>query len=436
MTRTTPPDGDRAALFRDRNFLWLLAGGAISMLGDQFTLIALPWLVLQMTGDPLALGLVLGLASLPRALLMLVGGALVDRYAPKRVMMWTKHASSAALLLLAVLLATGQATLWTIGALAFVLGLAMAFSIPAGTSMLPHVVAARHLPAANGVMLGLRQMSFFVGPLLAGGVIVWFGQGASEAAMDTHGLSAAFLFDAFSFALSAWTLSKVRLLGQTAAVTGGHPAVWSSVMQGLRWCWQDRDLRTCFLYWAAISLLITGPLQIALPVLARELPAPGAAAFGLLMGAHGAGTLLGMVFAGARPTARVRNLGTTLLLVDASIGVLVMPLGHIAALWQGLALLMLIGLLGGFVQVAVFTWIQRRVPAAYLGRTMSIFMFIFMGLAPVSASVTGWVMREVTTAQLFLACGGLMLAVVAAALLSSRMRHIADGPGATAAAGR
>lgn len=435
MTRTTKPDGDRAALFRDRNFLWLLAGGAISMLGDQFTLIALPWLVLQMTGDPLALGLVLGLASLPRALLMLVGGALVDRYAPKRVMMWTKHVSTAALLVLALLLATGQASLWSIGALALVLGLAMAFSIPAGTSMLPHVVAARHLPAANGVMLGLRQMSFFVGPLLAGGVIVWFG-GASGTPVDTRGLSAAFLFDALSFAASAWTLSRVRLLGQTAAATGGYPALWSSVVQGLRWCWQDRDLRTCFLYWAAISLLITGPMQIALPVLASELPALGAAAFGLLMGAHGAGTLLGMVFAGVRPTARVRNLGTTLLLVDASIGVLVMPLGHIAALWQGLALLMIVGVCGGFVQVAVFTWIQRRVPAAYLGRTMSIFMFIFMGLAPVSASVTGWVMRSVTTAQLFLACGGLMLAVVAAALLSSRMRHIADGPGAPAPAGR
>lgn len=82
----------RAALLRDPNFAWLMSGGVISALGDQFTLIALPWLVLKLTGDPLALGLVIALMGIPRALLILFGGALVDRYSPKRVLMLTKHA--------------------------------------------------------------------------------------------------------------------------------------------------------------------------------------------------------------------------------------------------------------------------------------------------------------------------------------------------------
>ena len=90
----------RAALFKDRNLFWLMAGGAVSMLGDQFTLLALPWLVLKLTGDTVALGTVLALISVPRALFMLVGGALVDRYSPKGVLMLTKHVSTA---LLAVL---------------------------------------------------------------------------------------------------------------------------------------------------------------------------------------------------------------------------------------------------------------------------------------------------------------------------------------------
>ena len=74
-----PPDTDRAALMRDKNFIWLMAGAIISMLGDQFTLVALPWLVLRMTGDTLVLGTVLALMSLPRALFILIGGAVVDR---------------------------------------------------------------------------------------------------------------------------------------------------------------------------------------------------------------------------------------------------------------------------------------------------------------------------------------------------------------------
>ena len=68
-----PPNPDRAAMMRDKNFVWLMAGAIISMLGDQFTLVALPWLVLRMTGDTLVLGTVLALMSLPRAAFILIG---------------------------------------------------------------------------------------------------------------------------------------------------------------------------------------------------------------------------------------------------------------------------------------------------------------------------------------------------------------------------
>src|SRR4051794_5837214 len=71
---------------RVRDFRLLWVGQSVSMLGDQFYLIALPWLVLQITGSPLALGTVLALASVPRALFMLIGGALVDRFSPRNVM--------------------------------------------------------------------------------------------------------------------------------------------------------------------------------------------------------------------------------------------------------------------------------------------------------------------------------------------------------------
>ncbi|MCP3137773.1 MFS transporter [Pyxidicoccus xibeiensis] len=418
-----------AGLFRDRNFTWMLSGSFISMLGDQFTTIALPWLVLMMTGDTLALGLVLGVMSVPRAVFMLVGGAVVDRHSPKRVLMWTKHVSTGLLLVLAGLVLAGRISLPALYLLAFGLGLAMAFSIPSGTSLLPHVVPPQQLQAANGVLLGLRQLTMFAGPLLAGGLIAAFGDGRTERVSDNRGLGVAFLLDAASFAVSAWTLSRVRTTAP--ASPAGAPvgqAVWQSVVQGLRWCWNDRDLRMCFFYWSAVALLITGPIQIALPVLASQLPGSSAAGFGLLMGAHGAGTLAGMAVAGARPSMRVRNLGTTLLLVDAVVGVLFIPMGFVTALWQGAALLLGIGLLSGFMHVAVFTWIQRRVPPAMLGRAMSIFMFIFMGLAPISAAVTGWVMRGVALAQVFAVSGCCLVGAVLVALATSRIRDISDAP--------
>src|ERR1051326_3321208 len=77
---------------RVRNFQLLWIGEGISLLGDQFYLIALPWLVLQLTGSALALGTVLALASIPRAVFMLIGGAFVDRYSPRLIMLASNFA--------------------------------------------------------------------------------------------------------------------------------------------------------------------------------------------------------------------------------------------------------------------------------------------------------------------------------------------------------
>ncbi|AKJ29135.1 MFS transporter [Caldimonas brevitalea] len=430
MSETTSlPDGTRSAAAPDRSFHWLLAGSLLSMLGDQFTLIALPWLVLRMTGDTLMLGLVLGVMSVPRALFMLVGGAMVDRYSPKRVLMWTKHVSTVLLLVLAAVVYSGTPQPWMIYTLAFGLGLASAFSIPSGTSILPRVVPPQRLQAANGVLLGLRQLSMFVGPLLAGGLIVVFGDGERDRVSDAQGLAAAFAFDALTFIVSAWTLAQVRTIQpprEPGAAAG--QAVLASVVAGLRHCWGDRELRACYLYWGAVALLIMGPVHIALPLLADTRPGLGAAAFGVLVGSHGAGTLLGMAVAALKPRWRVRNLGITLLLADATVGLLFMPMGHIAALWQGAALLLAIGTLGGYLQVAIFTWIQHRVPASLLGRAMSLFMFIFLGLVPLSAAVTGALLRHIALADLFVGSGVVLVGLVALALAVSPLRHLRDAP--------
>ncbi|GKS95867.1 MFS transporter [Acidovorax sp. SUPP2825] len=448
---TPLPQHPRAALLQDSNFRWMVSGTALTLLGDQFTLIALPWLVLQMTGDTLVLGTVLALMSVPRALFILIGGALVDRHSPKQVLMRTKYANLALLGLLSGLVLAGALTLWMVYALSLAIGLATAFSIPAGTAMLPHVVPRTQLQAANGISMGIRQLTMFLGPLLAGLLIALFGDGSrthgtgTGAMANATGIGIAFGLDALSFGVSAWTLSKVRLLAAVPAPSGhtegstastppaapdkASPAVLASVAQGLAHFWRDRELRTCFLYWSAVAILIMGPLHIAMPVLASSLPHLGAAAFGTLVGAHGAGTLAGMVASGMLPRLRWGSLGMTLLAFDATIGLLFMPMGVIGALWQGVALMLAIGLLGGFMQVRIFTWIQQRVPPALIGRAMALFMFIFMGLAPISAAVTGWVMKGITLAQLFAACGGALVAVAALAFLLTPLRQVNDAPG-------
>ena len=418
-----------SALKQNANFQWLTRGGIVSALGDQLTIVALPWLVLKLTGDTLALGLVIALMSIPRAVFILIGGALVDRYSPKRVLMLSKYANAVLLALLTLLVLnlnaaptvalsdslsltialTPQLALPLIYALALGLGLAQAFGMPSATSMMPLSIPAEHLQAANGVLMGIRQVSMLVGPLMAAGLLAIAGNGG-DVVSDARGLALAFGFDCFSYLFSAWTLAKVRPLNAPPAADG--QSVLRAVGEGLRMVWNDVPMRLCFIYWGIVSLFIGGTMQVAIPVLARDLH--GASTLGVLMGAHGAGTLLGMGVA-AKFGARLRfaGFGTMLLLIDAVAGVLVAPLGYVHVAWQACLLMLALGLLGGYMQINVFTWIQRRIPPQMMGRAMSIFMFIFMGLAPLSAAAAGWILTQIPLSQMFVG-GGIILVLFAA----------------------
>lgn len=432
MTQAPAPAAEqKKRLFANANFRWLLGGGALSMLGDQFTLIALPWLVLKLTGDPLSLGLVLAIVGLPRAIFILVGGAIVDRYSPKRVLFATKLLNGGLIGALALLVWSGSVELWMVYALSLAIGWVTAFSYPAGSAILPRTVPAEMLQPANGALMGLRQLSVLVGPLMAGLLIASFGDAPAVAQghlENAQGLGLAFAFDAASFFISAWTLSRVQLSasGAQGAAHAATQSVLDAVREAMLTMWRDVELRTLCLYFAAIGFFVGGPIQVALPVLANSQLPDGAASLGFLLGGHGVGALLGMAVAGLRPNWRLKTLGLTVLAIDAVAGLVFLPFGQISATWQGIALLAPLGALGGFVQVAVFTWMQQRVPPAMLGRAMSVFMFIFMGLAPLAAAAAGAALRVLTPAGLFMSSGAALLVIVLLGLGLTPIRRIRD----------
>jgi hypothetical protein len=410
------PAEPRAALLGNANFRWLLGGGLISILGDQFTLIALPWLVLQLSGDTLALGLVLAVMSVPRAVFILVGGAVVDRHSPTRVLMLAKLAQCVLLAALALTLHVGALRIWMVYGFALGLGLATAFSYPAGSAMLPRCLPPQLLRPANSLLMGLSQLVALLGPVLAGAVIACF---------HDAGLALSFGFDALTFALSAVAVMQLRLTRLPQA-----PAAPSSIRQDIataaRAFWADVPLRTVCLYFAAIAFFVGGPISVALPVLAKTQLPGGAAALGWLLMAHGLGVLAGMTLSGLRPGWRLGSLGRTMLAIDTVAGLAFLPFGHITATWQGMAMLAPMGALMGFVQVAVFSWMQKRVPPAMLGRTMSLFLFIIMGLAPLASAAAGAALRVLSPAVLFTLSGAMLLVIVAVGALLTPIRDVSD----------
>ncbi len=418
----------RRALFANPDFRWLLTGGVISMLGDQFTLLAMPWLVLKLTGDSLALGLVLAILGVPRALFILVGGALTDRYSAHRVLMLTKYINTLLLGLLGALVWADTLPLWLMYPLALCIGLASAFSIPAGTSILPTVVPPAQLAAANGVMMGLRQLSLLAGPALAGLLIALTGGGGDGAATGARasGTAVAFLLDAASFAVSAWTLAKVAAKAPEAAARA--EPVLRAIGSALAHFWRDTHLRALCLYFACTALCVSGPVQVGLPVLVDQNLAGGAGALGAIMAAHGAGTLAGFALSAARPGLRLGTLGLTILTVDALVGLLFLPTAYLTVTWQLAVLLFAVGGLAGIVQVRVWTWMQRQVPPSMLGRAMALFMFIFMGMGPLSAAATGALLRHVSVTQMLVGTGVFLTSVAVIGIILTPIRHVREKP--------
>jgi MFS family permease len=423
----------RDSVFSNHNFRLLFGGSTISMLGDQFTLVALPWLVLKLTGNPAALGLVLAAMALPRALFMLIGGAVVDRLSPRRVLLAARGANALLVALLAALVLLGDIRMWLVYLIALGIGLSTAFAYPAGSAILPQLVRKDQLQPANALVMGMRQLSMFVGPALAGVVISAGAHGAQpQALQDAEGLGLAFTIDAISFAFSLASLLLIRVSADfdPKPAAGG---VLANVASGVRMIWADLPLRAFMLYAAVVSVFVGGPLQVGLPVLADTRMDLGAASLGILMTANGGGMLLGSFLSG--PASRIvrGRLGLMVLTIDSLAGLALATLALVHATITGAVLLAATGVLAGIAQIAIVSWIQRRVAPEMMGRAMSVLMFTFMGLGPISAAIAGSLLRLIPLTGLFAGAGLLLTAIALGCMRSPALRSIGAAPAATAA---
>jgi MFS family permease len=418
-------------VLRRRNFRLLWVGEGISLLGDQFFLIALPWLVLQMTGDALAVGGVLAVAGIPRALFMLIGGALTDRFSPRNVMLSSNLIRMVLVILLTTLVLMSVARLWVLYVLAFVFGVVDAFFYPVQIAIIPQVTAKEHLQVGNSIIQGTAQLSRFAGPVLAGAMIALFGNSSvstaagAESIPDLQGIGFAFGFDAFTFLASTVTLWMIRTQQPQDVTDKTEPSesVWSSIRAGLVRVWNDPGLRVLFFAIAAVNVLVNGPLIVGIPVLAEMRFAEGAAAFGIIMSSYGGGNFLGTILAGALPRPTAKYTGPLWLIVTSVLGAGVATLGLTSSLTLASLICLAVGTGNGYIVISFITWLQRRTPQNMLGRVMSLLMFAAMGLNPISMALAG-VFIGLNAMATFVGAGVLMTAIIFLAALNQGVREI------------
>jgi MFS family permease len=408
-------------VFSLRDFRLLFGGTTASILGDQFYLIATPWLVLQLTDDPLVLGLIIALGGIPRAVFMLVGGALTDWFSPRLIMIVSDILRMALTGLMALAVATGNVQVWMLYAVSLGFGFVAGFAIPAGTSIIPMLVEERDLQAGNSVILGTTQLAGFVGPTLAGLLIGAYSN-------SSFGIGLAYGVDAATFAVSAAALLLMRSGGrrthsEPSAEQGG---ILGAIAAGMKFLWSDPALRLMFVVVAMVNFLFIGPVLVGVPVLANQYLPEGALAFGLLVSSLAGGNLGGYLLAAQLRRPGGNFLRNFLLAGLAAFGLAIAMLGFLRSTSILLVLVFLLGLGNGYITILVLTWIQSRTPKDMLGRMMSMLMLTNTGVSPISQAISGAVLSWNMPA-LFLAAGGGLILVPVWAAFQPALEQISEG---------
>jgi len=386
------------------------AGQTASMLGDGVQGVALAWLTLALTGSPLTLGSVLLAGAVPRAAVVLVGGAVSDRLSPRALLLASNVARALVAAALAGLAASGSVQLWQLYAGSFAFGLGDAFFLPAAGAIVPQLVASdRELPAANALLGVSEQGAMLVGPALGGVVVAAIGPGG------------AFGMNALSFLLAAVGLlpAAVRQTARTEAAGG----VWTDMRDVLVYAWSRVDLRALLLLISVESLTYNGVFGVGLPALARSL-AQGPVALGLLYSSWGCGQLVGALSAGR--TGLPRRWGPLVIAMTACAGVAFATLGLLQALGPDAAVLAVLGFGVAYSSdVALPTWVQRSTSPELLGRVNGMIELPRSSLALVSMVAFGALARNGLAAA-FVACGAVQLLAAAAAAGSRSVRNLAS----------
>jgi MFS family permease len=397
-------------VFSSGPFRKLWVATTLSLFGDFFSYVAMAWLVLQLSGSSLALGTVLVVQAVPRAVLMVVGGALADRLSSRLTMLGSMGLRAVVVAPLALLVLSGRVQMWEVYGIAVVFGIVDAFFMPARTSILPRVVADHELEPGNAVMNVTSQASVIVGPVLGGLTVAGLGTGW------------AFATDAVCFAVGflfiLWLPSSARLAAGSAHPDGG---LGGQIMAGIRYAWANIGIRVLLIVIAVIDFGAGGAIAVGIPTLAHGRFAAGAAGLGILLGAWGIGATAGALAAGF--VAPPKRFGWLIVLLCVWLGVGMSAVGLLPSLVLAAVVMGLSGIGTGVVNTYGISWLQRRTDPAMQGRVMSLVMLASMGLAPVSYAVSGAI-ADVNPTLLFLIAGGMILACAASTAASRSVRSL------------
>lgn len=373
--------------FANGQYRILAVALTISLFGAGVWIVALVWQVIALGGTPIELSVVATGSAVGMLATVLFAGVIADRVPQKRILLVVEATKTVVIAAVAVLSLSGALQVWHLVVAALVLGAAEGFFYPAYSALLPAVLAADDLLAANGIEGMLRPT-----------VMQAAGPAAASAAIAVWSPAAAFLIVAVSQALAVLALLGLRTTPVCRDPGELQPTVrgfLGDVAGGIRYMVRTPWLLATLLFACFFVLVLIGPIEVLLPFAVKDqvpeqvqaIFGGGAGAFAVTLAAFGIGGAVGsLVIASLRLPRRY------LTLMNLMWGVGAVPLvliGITDQLWLMVIATFACGFLFQAANVIWGTLLQRRVPPALLGRVSSLDFFVSLALMPVSMALAG-----------------------------------------------
>ena len=386
------------SLRRHRNYRIFFTGQLVSLAGTWMQNVALAWLVIELSGSPLAIGALAFWRFVPFTIFGLLAGVVADRIESRKLVMATQACAMAISIALAVVTLTDTATLPIVYVLAGLGGIALAFDAPGRQSLTFQMVGPRELPNAVALNSGLFNGSRVIGPAIAGLVIAAVGTGLC------------FVVNAVSFLAVLTALAIVRKdelfpveRDHTATIVGG-------IRRGAAYAWRDPQLRL-ILSVVTVVATVGFNFHVLVPLLAADTLHVGPEGFGLLSASFGLGALVGALTAATfhRASWRLFAIGA------GAFGVLAILLAPVQNAILAGVILFGIGIAFTLFTANANALVQLAAPSYLRGRLIALYLFAFLGLAPVGGLFAGWLAAVGGTTLAFSVAGLTSLVTIAVA---------------------
>lgn len=379
---------------RHRNYRFYWFGQLFWVLAHNMEIIALGWLVFELTNSPLMLGLTGLTHSIPTIVLTLVGGVVADLTDRRRIMILIQGSMSVLFFILATLVLTGKISMWHVLLFAFLSGCLRAFDRPSRYAILPQMVPREEI--ANAVALGssIWQICRLVGPGVAGMLIYFFGVGETFYVCSLGSLSALILWFLINLDRQAFGESKMGLMRY--------------MLGGLNF------IRSNEIFYTLIGMTFFNSVfgmsyVILMPIFARDILHVGSWGFGFLQSVMGGGALVGTLIVAYLAASRLKGWQT--IIGAVTFGTLI--IGFAFSSWYplSLGLVFFIGLSSQVYMTTINTILQLKLPDQLRGRVMGIYGLTWE-LMPVGGTISGTI-AEYAGAPVAVAIGGFFVAAMA-----------------------